>query len=193
MASDAAEISPAGDRPPPVAFSHVGIHAFDHERLARFYRERLGLVETDRGSLPGRGDLIFLSRDPREHHQLVLISGRTAGRDTRHVNQISFRVRSLDELKQLHARLKDDPEASDLKPTNHGAAWALYCLDPEGNRIELFVDTPWYIPQPLSEPFDLEAPVAEIEAATEARCRSTPGFRPMAEFQAEIARRIAHG
>ena len=64
--------------PPPIHFSHVGLHAFDHEALAAFYKARLGLVETDRGELEGRGHLIFLSRNPAEHHQLVLISGRTA-------------------------------------------------------------------------------------------------------------------
>jgi hypothetical protein len=30
--------------------------------------------------------------------------------------------------------------------------------DPEGNRIELFVDTPWYVQQPLRIPMDMNLP-----------------------------------
>jgi catechol 2,3-dioxygenase len=87
---------------------------------------------------------VFLSRNPDEHHQIVLVPGR----DPAHlstINQISFRVISLPELRRIHAQLVSEPVAL-INPTNHGGSWSVYFLDPEGNRIELFVQTPWYMP-----------------------------------------------
>ena len=37
---------------------------------------------------------------------------------------------------------------------NHGNAWSVYFRDPEGNRIEIFCDTEWYIEQPCVEDLD---------------------------------------
>ena len=64
------------------------------------------------------------------------------------------------------------------------------CADPEGNRVELFVDTPWHTPQPFAEPFDLEAPAETIMAQTEAICRSRPGFSSRADWGRRQAARM---
>ena len=61
----------------------------------------------------------------------------------------------------------------------------------EGNRVELFVDTPWHTPQPFAEPFDIEAPVDAIVTLTERLCRSRPGFAMRAEWRAAQAARMA--
>lgn len=176
---------------PNLGFSHIAIHAFDEEAQADFYKECLGFVETDRGNLDGGVTIIFLSRDPKEHHQVVFASGRTSPRDTLLINQISFRVDSLDELKEMGRRLKADGRATDFNPINHGLAWSLYFRDPEGNRIELFVDSPWYIPQPKKDTFDLETPTADLLATTEAMCKASEGYRPIEDFQAEVAAKLA--
>jgi catechol 2,3-dioxygenase len=47
------------------------------------------------------------------------------------------------------------------------------------------------VPQPVREPLELDRPEAEILRETEAFCRSRPGFKPMAEWRGEIARKIA--
>ena len=44
---------------PALKFSHVGVYAHDHVKLAAFFERVLGFVETDREHIPGRGDLIF--------------------------------------------------------------------------------------------------------------------------------------
>ena len=62
---------------PKVTFSHVGIYVHDLARMELFYTTMLGLLVTDRGILPGR-ELVFMTRDANEHHQLVLASGRDA-------------------------------------------------------------------------------------------------------------------
>ena len=73
----------------------------------------------------------------------------------------------------------------------HGNAWALYVHDPEGNQIELFVDSPWYIEQPCAEPIDLDRPTKDILAESEAFCRNQPGFKPIEDWRAAMAERIA--
>lgn len=176
-------------RPPAsLAFSHVGIFVREMAAMERFYTEALGLLVTDRGDLP-TGSLVFLSRDPGEHHQLVLCTGRPEEARFTTVNQLSFRVASLTELRDVHALLADSG-ATDIQPVNHGISWSVYARDPEGNRVELFVDTPWYVPQPLREPLDLSRSDDEIEQASAAACVGAPGYKPMREWRAETAERI---
>ena len=50
-------------------------------RMQDFYTRVLGFTVTDGGELEtaeGSMTIVFLSRDPREHHQIVLASGRPA-------------------------------------------------------------------------------------------------------------------
>jgi catechol-2,3-dioxygenase len=174
---------------PAAAFSHVGIHVTDLARMEAFYIGTLGLVVTDRGTLDGGPTLVFLSRDPDEHHQLVLVTGRPPEAGYNVVNQLSFKVRTLADLKAMHARARDEG-LGPFRVVTHGNAWSVYFPDPEGNRVELFVDTPWHTPQPLAEPFDIEAPVETIMAQTEALCRSRPGFMRREEWRAAQAPRM---
>jgi catechol-2,3-dioxygenase len=171
-----------------LSFSHVGFFVRDLARMEEFYTSLLGFQATDRGVARGR-DLVFLSRDPREHHQIVLVAGRGPGETT--VNQISFRLPSLEALQEMARRVRAADGASDIMGTDHGNAWSLYFRDPEGNRIELFADAPWYVTQPRVEPLDLDRPAAEIRAATLAACRDDPGFRPVEEWRAAFTERLA--
>lgn len=170
-------------------FSHMGLFVIDIDRMANFYSDVLGFAITDRGGL-GETELVFLSRDPRDHHQIVLVAGRPAGLPDKIVNQISFRVFSLAELQHFYRRIRDE-KVAELVPICHGNAWSVYFRDPEGNRLEVFVDTDWYITQPIREVIDLDLPEEEIRRRTEAFCRTRPGFQPIAEWQQDIARRIA--
>jgi catechol 2,3-dioxygenase-like lactoylglutathione lyase family enzyme len=167
---------------PAIALSHFGIHVTDGPRMEDFYTRVLGLLVTDRGALPHGPTLTFLSHDPDQHHQLVLVTGRPPGIDYNVVNQISFKVSTLAELKALHARMREDG-VKDFRIVTHGNAWSVYFPDPEGNRVELFVDTPWHTPQPFAELFDIEAPVEAILAETEAICRNRPGFVSRADWR----------
>jgi len=85
--------------------THVGIYVRDLPRMETFYTEVLGLVVTDKGT-SSRGDmrLTFLSASPTVHHQLVLVSGRPEDARFSTVNQVSFTVASLDELREVHRR-----------------------------------------------------------------------------------------
>ena len=70
-----------------LTFSHMGFYVRDLERMARFYKDVMCFFETDRGDL-GPVQLMFLSRDPTEHHQIVLASGRPTDLAFSVINQI---------------------------------------------------------------------------------------------------------
>lgn len=183
------------ETPPPEAapalglqFSHMGLYVTDLPKMARFYKEALRFTQTDFGDL-GTTQLVFLSRDPSEHHQIVLATGRPADMPFNVVNQISFRVPDLATLRRFHQRLVAHG-ASDVHPVTHGNAVSIYCRDPEGNRLELFMDTPWYCDQPLREPIDFNESDDQIMARAEAIAKRFPKFMTRAAWQAEVARRM---
>jgi catechol-2,3-dioxygenase len=185
------------DAAPRVQFSHMGLACTDLAAMVGFYERVLGLVVTDRG-VNHNLDIVFMSRSPAEHHQIVLTSGKpaTLPPNTRNpifgpvINQISFRLESLADLKRMHRRVLAEKPAK-LMIGNHGISWSVYFSDPEGNMIECFVDTDWYITLPFMEPLDLAKSDAEIQVHTEALCRARPGFRPMAEWRRSMSTAIA--
>ena len=173
---------------PDLAFSHIGLYVTDIERMEAFYTRFLGFTVTDRGNLGPIG-LVFLSRDPKEHHQIVLASGRPPTLAFNAINQISFRVPDLAALREFHRGLAREA-VTEVTPVSHGNALSIYFRDPEGNRIELFLDTPWYVDQPCREPLDLTQSEKDIWAGAEKHARTLPGFKPRAEWEAEMAQRM---
>jgi len=175
-----------------LAFSHVGLYVHDAPRMEDFYVRFMGFTVTDRGELPGPDgplQLVFLSSDPDEHHQLVLVTGRPAAIAFNVVNQLSLRADGLATLKAVHAALAGEA-VSDVMPVTHGNAVSVYFRDPEGNRLEVFIDTPWYVNQPVRVPIDLTLPDEDLWRWAQDHARSLPGFRPRAEWRAEMARRM---
>jgi catechol 2,3-dioxygenase-like lactoylglutathione lyase family enzyme len=141
---------------------HVGIYADDLMKQRDFYTRVMGLTIADE-DLEGRG-MVFLSTDPvAEHHEFVLMKGRVSSEDARVIQQISFKVGSIDDMRDFKARL----EAEDLqieRIVSHGNAFGMYFFDPEGNRLEVYYKTGYPVPQPHGDPIDLERSDAELLA-----------------------------
>jgi catechol 2,3-dioxygenase len=169
--------------------SHCGIYVKDVGKQVDFYTRVLGLIVSDRGLSNRMGnELAFLTAATDHHHQVVLISGRQpVGAST--VNQLSFKVGGLDELKAMYQRA-NDAGVDDIRQINHGNALSFYFNDPEGNGIEVYMGTPWYVPQPHGAPIDLTLPGDRIMAEAEQHCRDTPGFMPLADWKAEIESKL---
>jgi catechol-2,3-dioxygenase len=174
-----------------LVFSHMGFYVRDLDRMARFYKDVMCFFETDRGDL-GAVKLVFLSRDPSEHHQVVLASGRPADAAFSVINQMSFRVPDLNTLRAVRDRVAADPDVTELLTATHGNAISIYFRDPEGNRLEVFMDMPWYCEQPLREPIDLDLSDADVMAQAEALARSRPKFQSRADWQASMARLMGY-
>ena len=167
-------------RPTP---AHFGIFVVDIEKMTRFYTDLFGLTITDRGrGRTFKSDLVFMSASPDQHHQFVLASGRPPDAVFSTVMQSSFLVPSIQALRDIRRKALD-LGATNMRNLNHGNALSIYFSDLEGNTVEVYMDTPYYVPQPHGDPLDLNLSDEEIMRETERICRSDPGFMPLEEWQ----------
>ena len=133
---------------------HVGIYANDIMKQRDFYTRVMGLEIADE-DLEGRGRCFLRSDPEREHHEFVLMKGKEAPEGAKVIQQISFIVPSIDDLREHYHRLLDENVKID-RIVSHGNAFGMYFFDPEGNRIELYYKTGFTVPQPHGDPIDLE-------------------------------------
>ena len=170
----------------------MGIFVRNVERLERFYTHVFNLLVTDRGvGQLLKHDLVFLSADPTKHHQLVLASGR-GPEALSTVMQISFKVQTLRDLRRI-ANLALAEGATRLRTMDHGNSWSAYFADPEDNTVEVYLDTPFHVPQPYARGLDLSQPDAHIVAETERLCRLAPGFMLREDFSRSLQIRLEEG
>ncbi len=170
--------------------AHVGIFVRDGKRMMKFYRDVLGLTVTDEGTTQAGQSLTFMSADPSEHHQVVLVTGRPEDTDFNPINQVSFLVSSLSDLREVHRRALENG-AREMRPVSHGNAWSIYFLDPEGNRLEAYMHTPFHVPQPHGQPLDLSKSDEQILQDTQSACAKEPGFMPRELFEQKTAARMS--
>jgi catechol 2,3-dioxygenase len=168
--------------------SHCGVFVRDLERMTRFYCEVFDMQLTDQGEgVTFRMSLAFLSSRSDQHHQLALATGRGPDAPST-VMQLSFKVTEIAHLREARARALASG-ASAMRGLNHGNALSIYFADPEGNTVEVYLDTPWQVRQPHGDPLDLERGDAELWAETERICRADPTFEPAAEWAAKFEAR----
>lgn len=175
-----------------LTFAHFGMFVTNLPAMERFYTEVLDFTVTDRGQLSGPNgpfDLVFMSRDPDEHHQLVFATGRPSELSFNPINQISFRADTLATLKTSWRKLVQ-ANARELVPVTHGNAVSVYGRDPEGNRIEVYFNLPWYVTQPVREGVDLSKDDDELLRWLESHARALPGFEPREHWRARMAARM---
>jgi catechol 2,3-dioxygenase len=172
--------------------AHMGIYIHDRDKMERFYTEVLGLMVTDHGEGRAGMHLTFMSGNPENHHQLVLVTGRPDTSGFNPIQQMSFMVDSLADLREVHKRALA-LGATDMRPVSHGNAWSIYVKDPEGNTVEAYLDTPFHVPQPHGEFLDLTKSDTDILHETEAACRKDAGFMPIEQFKREMATRLGAG
>ncbi len=176
---------------PRVRLTHMGLWVHDLDMMVGFYTRLYGFLVSDRGEARG-SRIAFLTLDAGSHHQLVMQEGRPKEIDFNILQQISFKTDGLASVRAYHAALQSEP-VTDIRGITHGNAWSVYFHDPEGNRSEVYCDTPWHVAQPFGVPIDLALPEAEIVRRTEELIRDKPTLKPFDEFRAETAAKLAAG
>lgn len=144
---------------------HVGIYTQDLMKMRDFYTRVIGLQVADE-DLDGRG-MCFLSADPvSEHHEFVLMKGRNTPEEMQLVQQISFKVPTIQDLREYKKKIEEEELKID-RIVSHGNAFGMYFFDPENNRVELYYRTGFPVPQPHGDPLDLSR--SDEELITDAR------------------------
>ena len=181
---------------PPVTFTHLGIWVTDLDRMSSFYQRMFNFHQSDRGMLDMgeiTTELAFLTRDPKVHHQIVLLAGRPKEVPFNVLNQLSLLVGSLADLRLHHEALVAEPEVTRLHPLTHGNAWSVYFDDPEHNRVEIYADTPWYCHQPFRGPLDFSLSDEEIYSNTEELVKKAPGADSVGNWRDRVAGALGLG
>lgn len=143
---------------------HVGLYCTDVQKSLDFYTRILGLTVTDEHP---EGAIIFLSAQPEsEHHELALCPGRDVAPGAKVVQQVSFIVEDLADLKRFYALLKSEG-VKIRSVVTHGIALAIYFYDPDDNIVEIYAKTPYKVPQPYSEDIDLDLDDEELMRISE--------------------------
>ncbi len=130
------------------AISHVVLYVCDFAMMKDFSPGVIGFHLSDQGRARGN-DTCFLTLDPElDHYRIALASGRTGPRDAASLNHIAFRLGALADLRWRYERLMAEDAVPAVDPITHGSWLSVYYRDPENNRMEFFVDTPWVIAHP---------------------------------------------
>ena len=156
---------------PNLSLSHFEIYVDNVANMEKFYTRCLGFVVTDRGE--GENGMVFMSRNPSEHHQIVLSPGRNPNARESPMDHISFRLDSIASLRIFYNALA---QSASLQTVSHGNTWSIYFRDPEDNRLEIFTDTPWHVNQPCRFEVDLQLPDDVLVEFTRQQIRNLPGY-----------------
>lgn len=156
-------------------WSHTVLNIKDVKKILDFYVGTLGFQISDRGPLAENGpEIIFMSQDPNEHHQIGLVVSREDEGPSNSLNHLSFRVDSFKDVKTMKSKLES--ANVDILPLCHGNALSLYFNDPEDNGIEVFWDTPWHVSQPQAVVWDTNLNEEEALAWVEETFKDKPNF-----------------
>ncbi|AII49045.1 glyoxalase [Synechococcus sp. KORDI-52] len=165
--------------------SHFGFYVHDLDLMKSFYVNKLGFIITDSWEFQA-SRMLFLSKDPKEHHQLVLATGRKAN-EASQFNQISFEVDSLKVLHENFATIQAIAHG-EVMAMNHGGSWSVYFSDPENNPIEFFAYTHTYAPPIATIPIDMTQPFEKLVADTESLVEKFPECEAWKEWRERFSK-----
>lgn len=123
-------------------FHHFGVLTLRMEEMIDWYGKVLGMTVNFQSTTSGAA---FVSND-RAHHRMALITvpGLTeSGLDKQphtKLQHVAFEHATIDDLLNTWERLKG-LSIEPVLAADHGMTIAFYYRDPDGNSVELFVDT----------------------------------------------------
>lgn len=158
-------------------WSHALIPVKNMRDMVNFYTTVLDFQIADKSMQDGRDRIVFLSHLEEEHHQLAFLANDRPFESGKANAHFAFRTSSLNEVKSLFEKLRNDDRIGSITPVTHGNTWSLYFADPEGNSLEVFCDTPWAVNQPFSEVWEPQDNEEAIRAKTRALIEERTDFR----------------
>ncbi len=167
-----------------LSWSHAVLYVQDLDKMLDFYTKVLGFEVTDRGPVgPDAPEIVFLSQDVDEHHQIAMLPVRQDDKPSNSVNHFAFRVDKFTDVTDLNAALAG-MEGINVGPLSHGNTLSIYFNDPEGNGIEVFWDTPWHVAQRQGKPWDASLNETQALAWVEEAFKDEPTFEPRGQYYA---------
>jgi len=121
-----------------VKLGHVHLKVSDLERAERFYMGVFGFRVVERVG----DEYVFFSLG-KQHHDFALrnMGGNAERPDKKGTGlyHVAFEVKNRKELAERYKKLIDmDVE---VRAVDHGISEALYFFDPDGNGLEIYLDT----------------------------------------------------
>jgi catechol-2,3-dioxygenase len=156
---------------------HTGLWVDDLEKMRDFYTRLLGLTVTDED--PDQGIVFLSARPEEEHHEFVLQRGRNAPPEVKLTHQISWRVQSLEDLRDFHRKFAEEGVRVQQEVT-HGNAFGIYFFDPEGNRNEVYLQIKRDVRQPFRKTLNLDQDPEAVYAEAERLLNDGgPAYQPV--------------
>jgi len=120
----------------PDRVGHVHLKVRQVDRALSFYTETLGLTVEER-----HGRYAFLSWGERHHDVAIQGVGEDAAGPGPGVGMYhaAFEVQTPAALRETYERLRERGVA--VSPVDHGISKAIYFDDPDGNGLEVYLDT----------------------------------------------------
>src|SRR5215210_1186116 len=121
---------------------HLVLSVKDVERSKRFFQEILGfpvVAQNERG-------MVFFSTDVKDNHHMLAIMPAKEGAamptaDQVGMQHVSFELGSFAELQDAWRLFREKGVPID-RTVYHGITKSVYFYDPDGNRLELYVNVP---------------------------------------------------
>jgi catechol 2,3-dioxygenase len=123
-------------------FHHFGVLTSRMEEMIDWYGKVLGMTVNFQSAMSGAA---FASND-RAHHRMALITLPSLTEESSDkqphakLQHVAFEHATIDDLLNTWERLRS-LSIEPVLATDHGMSIAFYYRDPDGNSVELFVDT----------------------------------------------------
>ncbi|XP_070554373.1 uncharacterized protein [Ptychodera flava] len=171
-----------------ISFSHISVKAHNIDGMVSFYSRVMGLFPVKQGYLGNNRVVRMMGRDYR---LFEFVDGRSASAldlEFPVTHQFAFRMESLEDLREFRDILLHEPIHS-LAFVTHGNCWSIYFCDPENNRIEVFVDGPNHVKQPVIEDYNLDLSDEELTQHEVLSWQHHSSFQSVKEYRMKNARK----
>ncbi len=164
---------------------HVGYYVNDLAAMKEFWGNFMGMTLTKCAE-----GAAFYSADPHSvDHEIAIMQGQPETDDHRLIQQISLRVKSLDDVRDFKRRVIEKGYPIDRLVT-HASAIGLYFRDPEGNCVETFWLTGLTSWAMISVPINIDRPdeavMADVHRVWDVCKRVEMGVMPQGELNEAI-------